>query len=644
MCGIAGIFSYHYAAPSVSRDELITIRDYMESRGPDGKGEWFSNDSRVGLGHRRLAIVDLNERASQPMSSNDGKIVLVFNGEIYNFHELRRSLESYGYSFKTTSDTEVVLRLYEVEGESMLKKLRGMFAIAIWDARKQALLLARDPFGIKPLYYSNDGWCLRFASQVKALLSSEKVSRSPNPAGIVGFHLFGSVPEPYTLYQDISAVPAGSFLWIDSTGVKQKRYYFSLVDMWDISQRDLNLDSKEILDYVRCALHESVCAHMVADVPVGAFLSSGVDSGAIVGLMSEIISNPAHKSKEFLGERDEIFLSRDISSIKTITVGFGEFKDTRFDEIPLAKKVADLYGTDHRTRIVTEREFADDLPKILLAMDQPSIDGVNSWFVCKAASEIGLKVAISGVGGDELFGGYPSFQKIPLLSRLLWIPSKVPMLGSMFEQVQTAFSHLYPKINPKTASTLKYAGTYEGSYFLVRGLFMPHELSQVMDRDMAYEGLRRLNLMKHITSNLSSNKNESQTRRAKLSSYSKISILETSMYLRNQLLRDTDWASMAHSLEVRTPFIDINLVSTLAKIINSNNPVNWKNLLGNVPSVTLPSNVKSKPKTGFLTPIADWQKNSNISQSWKQIGLLNKTNCQWARRWSKTVLDEQRLI
>ena len=416
MCGIAGIYAYHYAANAVDRAELRRIRDHMAARGPDGLGEWYSQDERVGLGHRRLTIIDLSERGAQPMVSADGKLVVTFNGEIYNYRQLRASLEARGCVFRTQTDTEVLLHLYAEKGEAMVNDLRGMFAFGLWDAEKNALLLARDPYGIKPLYYADDGWTLRFASQVKALLAGGKVSRNPEPAGWVGFCLFGSVPEPFTTYQEIRALPAGSTLWVDRVGTRETKQYFSIADTYcraeaarsPASDEDLQLAARE-------ALLDSVRHHLVADVPVGAFLSSGIDSGALVGLMRDA------------GQQD----------IQTVTLAFEEFRGRSEDEAPIAAEIAAQYGTRHTTRVVTEQEFRDDLPKILDAMDQPTIDGLNTWFVSKAARELGLKVAISGLGGDELFGGYPSFRDVPLCVRALAIPGRIPGLGNVARRLLT---------------------------------------------------------------------------------------------------------------------------------------------------------------------------------------------------------------
>ena len=212
MCGIAGIYAYRNDALKVDRGELRRIRDHMTARGPDGCGEWFSEDGRVALGHRRLAILDLSERGAQPMVSADGQLIISFNGEIYNYRTLRAQLERKGYGFRSQSDTEVLLHLYAEKGEAMLEELRGMYAFALWDARKQGLLLARDPLGIKPLYYADDGATLQVASQVKALLKGGHIDTTPEPAGHVGFFLWGHVPEPYTFFKGIKALPAGSTL------------------------------------------------------------------------------------------------------------------------------------------------------------------------------------------------------------------------------------------------------------------------------------------------------------------------------------------------------------------------------------------------------------------------------------------------
>ena len=278
MCGINGIFAFHPAASGPNDSELLATREAMHVRGPDGAGQWWSANRRCAFGHRRLSILDLSERASQPMLSDDGRFVITFNGEIYNYPSLRTELEREGVQFRTTSDTEVLLHLYARKGAEMVSRLRGMFAFAIWDNRSGELFLARDPYGIKPLYVANDGWTFRFASQVKALLAGGKVSRDPEPAGIVGFHLFGSVPEPFTFFRDIRALPAGHTQRVDATGPCEPMPFVNLAAILADGARQ-PVPPAEIGKAVRAATRDSVRSHLLADVEVGLFLSAGVDFG-----------------------------------------------------------------------------------------------------------------------------------------------------------------------------------------------------------------------------------------------------------------------------------------------------------------------------------------------------------------------------
>jgi asparagine synthase (glutamine-hydrolysing) len=609
MCGIAGIVSYHYAALDVDRAELRRMRDHMTARGPDGSGEWFSPDKRVGLGHRRLAIIDLSERAAQPMTSQDGRLTITFNGEIYNYQALRRELEAKHFVFRTTSDTEVLLHLYEDRGEDMVRDLRGMFAFGLWDSRKGALLLARDPYGIKPLYYADDGWTFRFASQVKALLAGGKISRDPEPAGHVGFYLFGSVPEPYTLWQDIRAVPAGSTMWVDEVGPSDPRRYFSLARVCrEAEAHPVRLDEAELRRFAREALLDSVRHHLTADVPVGAFLSAGIDSGSLVGLMRDA------------GQTD----------IQTVTLTFSEFVGKPGDEAPLAEQVAKQFGTRHTTRIVTESEFRDDMPRILAAMDQPSIDGINTWFVSKAARELGLKVAVSGVGGDELLAGYASFERIPRLVRRLAIPSCIPCLGPLARALGKQVLAGRFTVHPKALSVLEYGGTYSGAYLLIRGLFMPGELQTMLDKDLVLEGLRRLQVLKHIGEVLTPDPGTARSR---------VAVLESGLYMRNQLLRDADWASMAHSLEIRTPLVDSHLVRRLSPALVACKAVQAKDLLAQSPTLVLPEPVRTRRKTGFSTPVMEWIAGDPVFRTGNRTEALMNTHepSQWTRRWAHHV-------
>lgn len=603
MCGIAGIYAYHYAANPIDVAELRGVRDHMAARGPDGSGEWISADGRVGLGHRRLAIIDLSADASQPMTSADGSAVIAFNGEIYNYKTLRAALETKGRVFRTQSDTEVLLHLYALKGAAMVHELRGMFAFALWDAARQALLLARDPYGVKPLYYADDGWTLRFASQVKALVAGGRVSRDPDPAGWAGFFLFGSVPEPYTIHRAVRAVEAGTTLWIDRCGPARPVRYFSVSRPLAAADKPARPAAAEVESRVRAALLDSVRHHLVADVPVGLFLSSGVDSGALLGLMRDA------------GQRD----------IEAITLRYDEFRGRGDDEAPLAAATARHYGAHHTVRTVTREEFRADLPKIFAAMDQPTIDGINTWFVAKAARERGLKAALSGLGADELVGGYPSFRDIPRWVRLTRLSGFVPFLNAMLRRSIAAVNGIMPLVHPKAAGFLQYANTYSGAYLLRRGVFMPWELGGLMDREFMREGLRRLDPLKHIAAVI-----EPELKNG----WSKVAALEAGLYLRNQLLRDTDWSSMAHAVEVRVPFVDATLSQTVAADFAGLPGGAGKALIANSPSVPLPPQIQNRAKTGFATPIAQWLQDDERVRAWQDVPRLRSANCPWARRWA----------
>jgi asparagine synthase (glutamine-hydrolysing) len=503
------------------------------------------------------------------MASSDGRLVIVFNGEIYNFAELRADLEGAGRRFRTTSDTEVLLHLYAACGPAMVRRLRGMYAFAIWDEARRGLLLARDPFGIKPLYTANDGWTFRFASQVKALLAGGGVSRDPEPAGLVGFHLFGSVPEPFTLYRDIRALPAGHVQWVDSFGPHPPKPFFSIPGVLAEGAR-APARAGEIDERVRSAVLDSVRAHLVSDVEVGVFLSAGVDSGAMLGLMRD-----AGKDR-----------------IRALTLTYSEFEGTSEDEGLLAARVAREYGAEHIVRRVSEREFRADLPAILDAMDQPSIDGVNTWFVSKAAREAGLKVALSGLGGDELLAGYPSFRDVPRWAGWLG-PISMLHLGGTCRRVLDALAPPLRERAPKALGLIEFGGNYAGAYLVRRSLFLPFELSRYLEPDLVREGLRRLQPLKRLAASLLPDPG---------SALGRVAALEAANYMRNQLLRDADWAGMAHSLEIRTPLVDVESLRAVASLLPKLAPHRGKRALAHAPSRALPAAVLERSKTGFGVP------------------------------------------
>lgn len=571
MCGLVSVFSYGQSGPNVDPTELLKVRDAMFRRGPDGAGLWISPDCRVGLGHRRLSILDVSDAGAQPMATPDGQVKIVFNGEIYNFHALRKTLEQKGYAFRSNCDTEVILYLYQEYGRDLVHHLRGMFAFALWDQRKQGMLLARDPFGIKPLYYADDGRTLRAASQVKALLKFAAVDRTPDPAGHVGFHVWGHVPEPYTLYKGIRALPAGAIHWVQTGGAKHLVRYFDLAgEIAQAEQSRESLTSADAQGRLSAALRDSVHSHLLSDVPIGVFLSSGIDSTSIAALAR----SAGHQ-------------------VRTVTLGFHEFRQTKNDEVPLAERFAQEIGTDHQSRWVTADEFAIEYDRLLEAMDQPSIDGINSYFVSKVAAQCGLKVALSGIGGDELFAGYPSFAQIPLLVSLAKPFQRVPVLGKLMRRLVARNSgRLLP---PKYAGVLEYGGSYPGAYLLRRGLIMPWELEQKLEPEMAREGWQELQALCCLAGTI---KNVKQDQ-------AKIMALETNWYMRNQLLRDIDWASMAHSLEVRTPFVDIDVFRATLPLLCSDFPPT-KDMLCAVPSPALPDYIRLRKKTGFSIPTRTW--------------------------------------
>ncbi|PTM41759.1 asparagine synthase (glutamine-hydrolyzing) [Bosea sp. 124] len=572
MCGINGLFAFNVAASAPGRGELIATRDAMLRRGPDGQGEWWSEDRRIGLAHRRLAIVDLSDGGAQPMQSADGRYIVTFNGEIYNYRALRAELERDGVVFRSQSDTEILLILYAREGEAMLSRLRGMFAFGIWDRKARRLFLARDPYGIKPLYVSNDGWTFAFASQVKALLAGGRISSAREPAGLVGFHLWGSVPEPFTLYRDIRMLPAGHCQIVDAYGPHPARAFASVARAF--ADGALEPHPQAVLAAkVREAASDSVKAHLMADVEVGLFLSSGIDSAALLGLMMDA----GHKNTT------------------CITLAFEEFRGTQDDEVGLSAEMAASCGARHIVRTVSSAEFKADLPAILDAMDQPTIDGINTWFVAKAAREAGLKVALSGLGGDELLAGYSSFHDIPRWVRLLRAQAVAPALGTILRKGMCA-SGLAER-NPKLPGMAEYGGTFAGAYLLRRGLHLPYELDAMMDPEIARIGLERLAPLRRI----------GPEGGAPANALAHVAALESQNYMRNQLLRDCDWAGMAHSIEIRTPLVDFGLLKELAPVIpHLTAPGAGKRLLAAAPAAPLPERIVNRRKTGFGVPIGQW--------------------------------------
>ena len=573
MCGLVLIARSTGRIQITDREAGERMLQRLARRGPDGVGEWTDPETGVYLGHRRLAVIDLNPEADQPFHWPEAGLSVVFNGEVYNWRELRRELEGHGHHFRTRSDTEVLVHAWAEWGREALHRLRGMYAFALWDRRRQEVHLARDPYGIKPLYYSFDGAVFRVASQVKALIAGGEVDAAADPAGWVGFLLWGSVPEPWTVYRGIRALPAGTTLVWTPDGLGEPQSHFDFGETIGRSQSHPSQDS-QLEEAVSHALADSVRAHLAADVPVGAFLSAGVDSGALVGLMRDVGYDPIH----------------------TVTLGFEEFCGKPEDEVPIAELVARRYDTQQTTRIIGKREFLEDWPRILEAMDQPSVDGANTWLVSKVAHEAGLKVVLSGVGGDELFGGYPSFRQVPAWVRMMQRIRSIPLAAPCGYLMARMAQKLARTVPPKLPGIFCYGHTMEGAYFVRRGLFMPWELDAILDPDFARAGLSRL-----VPSPWQAG-GEALNSMPPLGS---MMILESTRYLRNQLLRDADWASMDHSLELRTPLVDWTLLGIVgSKLAHRDRP--GKELLARAPDVKLPDEQVRRPKTGFGLPLSTW--------------------------------------
>jgi asparagine synthase (glutamine-hydrolysing) len=568
---------------------------HMRARGPDAEGLW-ANEGVV-LGHRRLAILDLDARANQPMVSPDGRYAIVLNGEIYNFRELRQALEANRVELRTTSDTEVLLALFAREGERMLPRLRGMFAFAIWDTQTRELFLARDAYGIKPLYYIRTDDGVLFASQVKGLLASGAVSPQREPAGVVGFYLWGSVPEPWTLYRDVLALPPGHSIRVRNGELVPPVCWEDIRSNWQ--GQNSEAPHEELQERVRAAVRDSVRAHLVSDVPVSVFLSGGIDSAAVAGVASG------------LGAR-----------VEGITIGFREFAGRKEDEVPVASQIAEHYGLPHFVREVSRAEFEQDIPRIIAAMDQPSIDGINTWFVSKAAAERGYKVVLSGLGGDELFCGYSLFRRIPRMAALGQVITAVPGGRLVMRGICAYLARR--RSQPKFEGMPIFMDSLEGAYFLSRGLFLPDELPALVGADLAELGLARL----------TGSPPGMRPARAR-DPVGAVGLLESTHYLRNQLLRDSDWASMAHSLELRTPLVDATLLRALGPYVPSFANGVGKGMLARSPERPLPQTVIKRAKTGFNLPIAQWlsQTTDGIASSDPRL-----TAGPWGRRWARSLV------
>ncbi|MEL6338653.1 MAG: asparagine synthase (glutamine-hydrolyzing) [Myxococcota bacterium] len=591
MCGINGIYAWAPRAPAIDVDELRRTTESMSARGPDASGRFVASDLRLGLGHRRLSIIDLSDSANQPMWDRTGRYCIVFNGEIFNYLELRRVLESKGERFSTQSDTEVLLTGFGLWGIDVVDRLRGMFAFAIWDTQRRRLTLSRDHLGIKPIYYQSLKGTFRFASQVRALLAGGGTSQTFDPVGLATFYLWGSVAEPNTIVSGIKQIPAAHVLEIGPDGVGDPERYWDAASVYRTS---VALSRPQARELTRTVIRDSVDSHLVSDVPVGLFLSSGIDSSVLLTHASELSSEPLH----------------------TVSLRFEEFHGAKHDESPLAESLARRFGTHHKTITVTRSDFDAARDTIMQSMDQPTIDGVNTFFVSHAGARAGLKVALSGAGADEVFGGYPSFKNVPWLSNAT----------RLFRMLPKRWRVVWQPTNRRLAKAfvlLNEAEDRKSPYRAQRGLFMPWELSALMEPDAAEFALDQL--AQHDPIEAPDEEPLAMT-----------ALLEQSVYLRNQLLRDTDWASMAHSLEVRVPFVDRTVYERLASAALVEYRRNaTKRLLADSVGCALPAEVKSRPKTGFAVPLQQW-----LSRDVPEDRPLE----HWSRSWARIVASQFRSL
>jgi asparagine synthase (glutamine-hydrolysing) len=567
MCGIAGAFAFDLSAKSIEQDIVQRLDDQQRRRGPDGAGLWSSSDKRIVLGHRRLAIIDTGPTGAQPMCDATGRWVISFNGEIYNYRALREELERLGCAFKTSSDTEVLINVVAYWGEAGLRKLRGMYAAALWDNVERELWLIRDPYGVKPLYIAETAGTLWFASQARALARCCPINTGRDAAALIGFYLWGHVPEPFTWWAGVRMLGAGEVLRIRAAGECRTKP-FAKIEATYAHPPALPLRPGEL----RTLLCDSVKHHLVADVPVGVFLSAGIDSNVIAALASELSPN-----------------------LQTITLAFDEYAGTKDDEAPLAEAAARALGCEHTTHRIGRSEFEALVNDFFGCMDQPTIDGLNTYLVSYAAAKCDLKVALSGLGGDELFGGYPSFRDVPRLARWARL-SKLQPIGKAIGRALRAIA--LPGIPPKLPGLFTHSTSLARAYLLRRGLYLEDELDTLMDESWINAGLARLTTESALAATVA------PLRAAACPEHAQIAALESCWYMRNQLLRDTDWASMAHSVEVRVPFVDFALIEKLGPAIASNAPPSKRDLAAC--SEKIPAEIYERSKTGFTTPVRQW--------------------------------------
>jgi asparagine synthase (glutamine-hydrolysing) len=649
MCGICGVIGG--ARRDLAESRVARMMAAMVQRGPDDEGLLAERGAVLGM--RRLSIIDL-EGGRQPVYNEDGTVGVIFNGEIYNFPHLRSSLETRGHHFRTRSDTEVLVHAYEEWGERCVEYLRGMFAFALWDGRgdvrargggdlRPRVLLARDRLGIKPLYYAAADGTLLFASEVRALLASGAIERRVARESVEAYLLFGSVVEPMTLVQDVFSLPPGHALVVSCDAplaAKPSPY-------WDLGASAREASEKAPKDIasaaraVRPLLEEAVRSHLLADVPLGLFLSSGLDSTALAALAS-----------------------RERRDLHTFTVVFPELD---FSEAGLARETAKRFGTEHRELLVTAEEMQSRLGEAVAALDQPSMDGVNTFFVSWAVRQVGLKVALSGLGGDEVFGGYPTFRSTTRVATLAALARCLPgglrrtiATGVMEGSRRWARERRTDQLR-KIVAIIRNPDALPHAYFFTRLLFTPDQTDRLLlSSSLAGRSWRDAG---EAPSPWHEWLDRAAAEAAQLGGDSAVSYLELRTYTTDTLLRDTDAMSMHHSLEVRVPLLDHPLVEYVAGLPDSakRRPGVTKALLVEALGDLLPAETVRQPKRTFTFPWERWLRGPlglqvsvrlggeltpslaplfepQMMQSIWRSFLLGRMG--WARPWSLFVLNE----
>ncbi len=584
MCGIAGVLSFTNSAFRVSEPYLTRMRDVMSHRGPDGAGNFLSADRRLGLGFRRLAIIDLSEKAMQPMSNEDGTLWVVFNGEIYNHAEIRAELEKRGgHRWKTDhSDTEVILHAFEEWGIDCLHKFRGMFAIALWDAKRRQLWLIRDRIGVKPLYYSIHHGRITFASEIKALLEDEEQQRGVNEEALYYYLSFNATPAPHTLFSGIQKLAPGTWLRVNEDGhVQECRYW----DVWDHTQPLTNVSEAEIAERILSELRTSVKLRKISDVPVGVFLSGGIDSSTNAALFSEGEGQP----------------------VRTFSIGYDREYESYQNELHYARRMANEVGAEHHELRLRENDLLDSLPQIIRHQDEPLADPVcvPVYYVSKLARDAGVIVCQVGEGSDELFWGYKYWRDSLRLQRLrnsLPIPNALRNLGlaglNFVERGRSAsYRHQFSCEVLRRALSNRpvfWGGAEVFSDSQKRHLLSPRLRKQFAELS-SWEALRPI-------------RQRFEEKAWEPSPLNWMSYLDLNLRLPELLLMRVDKMSMAVSLEARVPFLDhkfVELAMSIPQAVKTRNGV-LKYILKKAVRGVIPDELIDRKKQGFGVPVYEW--------------------------------------